>query len=392
MAWKKKLSKLMAMLALEKGYSLNAGEARMVLLATLRLLEERDLAYNPEIGLVQGVDKVFGDIAQSFGTAKYTVRLLFQSFYDSDGESYHITDSTFRGKGSPAYDRAVVRSLTLFQCRAIETFMEHRNSSKGPGKVTLDEMAKYMEEGPIEGSGDPPLIPDLRVSIPRSSLRYALIHYLGYKHGYTKKKTTFSSPAARHLCIRKFIIEMDRALKLQDATYVAGKFVVRGEYVIVFTDETYIHQNHSPLTSWTKDGFVGKTSTKGKRLVVLNAITMDDFLVTRGVGGEPISTEDIKKGAPKVKLPTAEWIWPAHSNHEDYHKNMDGAGFEWWVENRLIPAFEKLYPGKKMVLVMDNASYHHEHNTEFYPAGKTPANATKGLNARVGKQRGLHGD
>ena len=38
MAWKKKLSKLMAMLALESGYSLNAGEARMVLLATLRLL------------------------------------------------------------------------------------------------------------------------------------------------------------------------------------------------------------------------------------------------------------------------------------------------------------------------------------------------------------------
>ena len=91
MAWKRKLSKLMAMLALESGYSLNAGEARMVLLATLRLLEERDLVYNPNIGLVEGVDKVFGDIAQSFGTTKSTVRRLFQSYYDSDGESYDIT-------------------------------------------------------------------------------------------------------------------------------------------------------------------------------------------------------------------------------------------------------------------------------------------------------------
>ena len=90
-AWKRKLSKLMAMLALESGYSLNAGEARMVLLATLRLLEERDLVYNPNIGLVEGVDKVFGDIAQSFGTTKSTVRRLFQSYYDSDGESYDIT-------------------------------------------------------------------------------------------------------------------------------------------------------------------------------------------------------------------------------------------------------------------------------------------------------------
>ena len=184
MAWKRKLSKLMAMLALESGYSLNAGEARMVLLATLRLLEERDLVYNPNIGLVEGVDKVFGDIAQSFGTTKSTVRRLFQSFYDSDGESYDITDNTTRGLGSPAYDRAVVRALTLIQCRALETYIEHRNSSKGAGKVTLDEMAKYMHEGAAEGSGDPPLSPDLRVSIPRTSLRFALIHHLGYKRDW----------------------------------------------------------------------------------------------------------------------------------------------------------------------------------------------------------------
>jgi hypothetical protein len=80
---------------------------------------------------------------------------------------------------------------------------------------------------------------------------------------------------------------------------------------------------------------------------------------------------------------TAEWIWEASSKHKDYHKNMDGEGFEWWLENRLEPAFKKQYPGKKMILVMDNASYHHQLNTDFYPEAKTPTSASKGLNAHV---------
>ena len=33
----------------------------------------------------------------------------------------------------------------------------------------------------------------------------------------------------------------------------------------------------------------------------------------------------------------------------------------------------------KTVLVMDNASYHHELNHEYFPKGKTPPNAPKGL-------------
>ena len=36
-----------------------------------------------------------------------------------------------------------------------------------------------------------------------------------------------------------------------------------------------------------------------------------------------------------------------------------------------------------MILVMDNASYHHQLNTAYYPEKKTPVNATKVLNAHV---------
>ena len=31
-----------------------------------------------------------------------------------------------------------------------------------------------------------------------------------------------------------------------------------------------------------------------------------------------------------------------------------------WVKERLFPTFEKLHPSKKMVLVCDNAPYHHK--------------------------------
>ena len=31
-----------------------------------------------------------------------------------------------------------------------------------------------------------------------------------------------------------------------------------------------------------------------------------------------------------------------------------------WVEEKLIPLFERLYPGKKMILIANNAAYHHK--------------------------------
>jgi arginine deiminase len=63
-----------------------------------------------------------------------------------------------------------------------------------------------------------------------------LIHHLQLNYRYTKKKTTFSDPVKRHHRIRKFMIEIDRALKMQDATWTeGGDFQVRGDYVLVLS-------------------------------------------------------------------------------------------------------------------------------------------------------------
>ena len=53
----------------------------------------------------------------------------------------------------------------------------------------------------------------------------------------------------RHMRIRKFMIDMSRALKLAGDNDDGDE-----EYVVAFTDESYIHQNHSRLTSWVKRG------------------------------------------------------------------------------------------------------------------------------------------
>ena len=348
-AWSKKKEEIIASLKTERGESLTASASRVVLIVTMQLVNDRGIEHSRN---AKGIDGAFAEAARLTRVGRETIRSVFYSFVDSGYETYQVSDPTIRGSGSPLVDRQTVRKLTIMQTKAIDAFIEHRNSSSAAGKVTLDEISKYMQEGPGEDASAPALSEDLRVRIPRSSLRYVLIHCLGYRHGYTKKKVVFKEPKKRHLRVRRFIIEMDRALKLQDGTYISGKFEVRGNYVIVFTDETYIHQNHSPLTSWTKDGTTGKTTSKGKRLVVLNAITMDNFVVARDAEGFPIKEESIKKGSVMNSVPTAEWIWPANSTLKDYHDNMDGDGFERWLYKRLIPAFEACYPNKKMILVM----------------------------------------
>jgi transposase len=238
-----------------------------------------------------------------------------------------------------------------------------------------------MEHGPDPSCPEqPPLPEDLRTKIPRSTLSYWLTRFLKLEWSLTRKKGVFMKGQARHLRIRKFVIEMHRALKLE----------ANDDYVICFTDETYIHQNHSPVYSWhAVDGAhsTEKTTSKGKRLIILHAITRDGFIATIDPAtGKPI-TENALTG-DRSSQPTAEWIWPAKSNLKDYHTNKDAAGFDWWLHNRLIPGFEATFPNKKMILVMDNASYHKQQSTEFYPEGKGPATASKGLNAHVLRKAG----
>ena len=88
-------------------------------------------------------------------------------------------------------------------------------------------------------------------------------------------------------------------------------------------------------------------------------MTMHGFLC--GPDGEPLryDVDEWTTGA----YPTCEMVFRAKYatkiHIKDYHDTMTGEFFMYWIEKRLTPSFEARYPGKNMILVLDNAPYHH---------------------------------
>ncbi len=86
---------------------------------------------------------------------------------------------------------------------------------------------------------------------------------------------------------------------------------------------------------------------KGKRLVIVHAITKDGWL--RKAGSElqnPVSFLD------KKEVFDCEMVFDAAHEEGDYHKNMDSDKFMYWVETRLFPTAKKLYPNRGVCLVL----------------------------------------
>ena len=154
-------------------------------------------------------------MAGLFGMSHMVVRELFEDFIEN--KVITIKDESARGRGSVNAEPKRLR--TNEQYAAIEAFVDFCNSKAGGGKCTLEQIQEYMEEGPRLNSDDPQLDSGLRVHIPRSSLAYLLKKHLVYEFSYVNnnKTTNIMNTQKRHSRIRKFAIEMARALKLQEA-------------------------------------------------------------------------------------------------------------------------------------------------------------------------------
>jgi len=100
-------------------------------------------------------------------------------------------------------------------------------------------------------------------------------------------------------------------------------------------------------------------------VVILHAFSKDGWLV---------KDPKIFMNRADQYLPSCELVYEAANSDGDYHKNMNGEIFLNWVNHRLIPAFEAKYGRKKkMILVLDNAAYHHW----MGPNGWTPSKLNK---------------
>ena len=117
------------------------------------------------------------------------------------------------------------------------------------------------------------------------------------------------------------------------------------------------------INAMTKDGLIAPIHTKGKS----KKGTFKPAAATEWKGG-------VKFGKDYT---TSGWVFEA-SDHfvKDYHKTMNSYMFMNWVKHMLLPSFKARYPGKEMILMLDNAPYHH-HQKEggFRPSAST---TTKG--------------
>ena len=137
--------------------------------------------------------------------------------------------------------------------------------------------------------------------------------------------------------------------------------------MIVYTDETYVHQHAGIEQTWDQPGRRSKKQqmdpSKGKLIIIVHALTVDGLLYC----GE---NRKLTTGtALDQEIHSTEWIFPAKNAFADYHDSMDGDMFFAWLNYRLLPTFKTKYPGKKIYLVLDNAGYHKRKCREYIDVG-----------------------
>jgi hypothetical protein len=264
-----------------------------------------------------------------------------------------LVNETPRGRASPNYVLDDARKLQPKHLARVESYIAECHGTKGGGRVTIDNIRKDLLST-FGAGGKTRAGSALRLTeVSRSVVRYALVHMLGYRWGKIRLKKINPDPE-RNDVIRTYLKAYGDALALER----------RGTHIIVYFDESYVHQNHAPTESWLKedgDRHVERSSSKGKRVIILHAITKDGPL-----GGEDTTMKwsgDTPHPSEGVQT-TAECLWVSASNSGDYHDNMNSEMFMKWVQNRLVPAFKHRYPGKKMIICQDNAPYHHAREVE----------------------------
>jgi transposase len=195
------------------------------------------------------------------------------------------------------------------------------------------------------------------IEVPKTTM-HTWLHDMDFEHG--EKKLTGLKASYAHATIRRYILEYSAVLKEEE----------RGNVVLVWMDESYIHTGYCSKYSWFhRDNDVVanrvRGSESGKRLIIIHAMTKDGMLEMPDIDPSDNLNEQYASASVVSAKLSAEGFEP-----EDYHDTLNGEKFLQWVRNRLIPAFQAKYKRKKMVLILDNAKYHHARGIEWVYANK----------------------
>jgi hypothetical protein len=271
------------------------------------------------------------------GSGRHTIELAYYHYLDTN--ELIEPDTSLQGKGNPSHPLHDT-SLTLEQILGIHQLLNEAKLKN-----------EYMPAKEIRR----------RLTLPIGVRQTRnIIKQLGYKWGNKRCIGTASMKQNRQR-MRSFIRLYYDALQQER----------EGTAIIIYIDESYIHTKHVHKYCWyaissPTGNQVKSTPSKGKRLILLHAMSCYGLLTAprRGRSSSTptniISDEDL----------TCELIFEGLIDSEDYHKNMNGQIFMQWIENRLIPTFERKFPKKKLILILDNASYHHPHGTDWVNPNK----------------------
>ena len=172
------------------------------------------------------------------------------------------------------------------------------------------------------------------IEIPHQTL-WRTLNRMGFVHGRSKRRSVLTERDYVIIARREYLRN-----KLANRKNAGG--LIQPE---VDLDESYINVNHSVENTWyfTDEGsWVNKPSGKGRRLILVNAITEEGW------------------------IPNAKLVFPAFKSTFDYHGQMDYNNFVKWFEQQLLPNI----PPQSLIF-MDNAKYHNLYAEDAFPTSKT---------------------
>ena len=245
-----------------------------------------------------------------------------------------------RGRGSATYKAndtderfKVIKEVHL---KTMLNFVRERNQSMA-GMCTVRAIQAH-------------LLQKFNKMFKYTTIWYGLSVRLGLKYRTTaKRRLVFTSQ--RIALADAFCVKLCKGLDEQAA----------GESVLVYMDETYCHQHHMPSKAWQEDedaeGAVrcDRVRSRGKMFIILHAASKDGLLFKCDRNGQRPEPGEWQSG----RVLNCEMIYQSKKAKGDYHENMNGTMFCRWLKQRLFPTFKALYGRRKLILVLDNAPYHH---------------------------------
>ena len=309
-----------------RGEAYTAGENRAALVVFFNLLKEN-------VGAdVKSTAQIISRTACMLGRGERTLQDVIR-LYEEKGEIAESDDAN-RGRGSAKWVYGP-RGFSNIVIAAMKQRMAEALSSKDT--VRAGWMCEWLAN-------------EFNLSVSRRVLYRVMKRLIGANWGKcVTLKDNFNPNTPEAKCRRRDFLVEYAAAKEEEA---------KGTAVIAHTDETYLHTGHSAAYSWSCPEMKLSSPSKGRRLIILHAMTRHGWVTTRGPDGAPLKLSKAESSDLKTVRLTAEMVYEANASLGDYHDNMDSATFISWLRMRFFPTMRHNHPGKRFFLVLDNAKVH----------------------------------